>query len=141
MYKLNVLRLFLVNGGLSKWSEFSQCSRTCGGGVSKRHRQCNNPEPLHGGRKCDQSDMQETRSCGNIKCINILKGKCTLKNTLIQYSLHQRWALHIRPLREVSTKYQKSVQLQACQLSAGPFLLVCFVLESTGTSWSYRSSS
>ena len=116
MYNLNVLRLFLVNGGLSKWSEFSQCSRTCGGGVSKRHRQCNNPEPLHGGRKCDQSDMQETRSCGNIKCINILKGKCTLKNTLIQYSLHQRWALHIRPLREVSTKYQKACNWKLASL-------------------------
>ena len=29
---------------------WSSCSRTCGGGVKKTTRECDNPEPTNGGR-------------------------------------------------------------------------------------------
>lgn len=58
----------LVNGGLSKWSNFGLCSKSCGGGVRMRHRECNNPVPRYGGAECDPDDLFETQSCGNMKC-------------------------------------------------------------------------
>lgn len=41
-----------VNGGWGEWSKPTQCSRTCGGGVSYQERDCNNPVPLNKGRYC-----------------------------------------------------------------------------------------
>ncbi|MBN3299462.1 ATS13 metalloproteinase, partial [Amia calva] len=47
----------MVHGAWSSWSAFSPCSRTCGGGVSFRKRQCNNPRPAFGGRDCEGRDI------------------------------------------------------------------------------------
>ncbi|XP_041854768.1 A disintegrin and metalloproteinase with thrombospondin motifs 13 isoform X2 [Melanotaenia boesemani] len=48
----------VVHGSWSSWSEFSSCSRTCGGGVSLRTRQCNNPRPAFGGNDCEGPDIE-----------------------------------------------------------------------------------
>ncbi|KAM3828654.1 A disintegrin and metalloproteinase with thrombospondin motifs 18 [Vipera latastei] len=44
-----------VNGQWSAWSMWSDCSRTCGGGVTYQERHCNNPKPQHGGKFCQGS--------------------------------------------------------------------------------------
>ncbi|KAL7978836.1 hypothetical protein Chor_013325, partial [Crotalus horridus] len=44
-----------VNGQWSAWSVWSDCSRTCGGGVTYQERHCNNPKPQHGGKFCQGS--------------------------------------------------------------------------------------
>eukprot|EP00076_Gallus_gallus_P010485 XP_004944310.3 A disintegrin and metalloproteinase with thrombospondin motifs 18 isoform X2 [Gallus gallus] len=44
-----------VNGHWSAWSEWSQCTRTCGGGVTYQERHCNNPKPQYGGKFCQGS--------------------------------------------------------------------------------------
>ncbi|XP_026715926.1 A disintegrin and metalloproteinase with thrombospondin motifs 13 isoform X1 [Athene cunicularia] len=57
----------VVHGQWSVWSPFSSCSRTCGGGVVKRQRFCNNPRPAFGGQECRgasiQVEMCNTQAC------------------------------------------------------------------------------
>lgn len=33
----------VVDGQWSNWGDFTECSRSCGGGVKKRYRSCKNP--------------------------------------------------------------------------------------------------
>ncbi|XP_040490296.1 A disintegrin and metalloproteinase with thrombospondin motifs 18 [Ursus maritimus] len=44
-----------VHGQWSAWSKWSECSRTCGGGVKYQERHCNNPKPQYGGKFCPGS--------------------------------------------------------------------------------------
>uniref|UniRef100_A0A672ZPP4 ADAM metallopeptidase with thrombospondin type 1 motif 2 n=1 Tax=Sphaeramia orbicularis TaxID=375764 RepID=A0A672ZPP4_9TELE len=58
------------DGNWGSWSEFGQCSRTCGGGVQFRTRDCDNPRPANGGRTCMgatyQFQMCNTNECEDI---------------------------------------------------------------------------
>jgi len=56
-----------IDGGLSSWSKFTTCTRSCGGGASERVRFCNNPKPQFGGKPCNGS-LFETKSCGVAPC-------------------------------------------------------------------------
>ena len=46
------LTAFPVNGKYSAWSEFTDCSKTCGRGQKSRRRSCTNPPPQNGGKDC-----------------------------------------------------------------------------------------
>ncbi|XP_031426780.1 A disintegrin and metalloproteinase with thrombospondin motifs 13 isoform X3 [Clupea harengus] len=59
----------VVHGSWSSWPQFSPCSRTCGGGVSFRKRQCNNPRPAFGGRVCEGVDT-EAELCHRQPCVS-----------------------------------------------------------------------
>ncbi|XP_061184990.1 SCO-spondin-like [Saccostrea echinata] len=56
-----------VDGGFSKWSSWSPCSKNCGGGTRARGRLCNNPVPKDGGKKCVGSYTQ-TQTCNSQGC-------------------------------------------------------------------------
>ncbi|AWP10692.1 putative hemicentin-1 [Scophthalmus maximus] len=56
-----------VHGGYSEWAEWGPCSVSCGVGLQKRLRQCNNPLPANGGRHCAGVET-ETRSCRGKPC-------------------------------------------------------------------------
>jgi hypothetical protein len=56
-----------VNGGWGAWGKWSACSKTCGGGVIKRTRECNNPVPKFGGRYC-QGERSEAKYCDSKAC-------------------------------------------------------------------------
>ncbi|XP_053774917.1 A disintegrin and metalloproteinase with thrombospondin motifs 13 isoform X2 [Desmodus rotundus] len=56
-----------VHGHWSAWSTPSPCSRSCGGGVATRRRQCNNPRPAFGGRVCTGADLQ-AEMCNTQAC-------------------------------------------------------------------------
>lgn len=57
----------VVHGSWSSWSQFSPCSRICGGGVTSRTRQCNNPRPAFGGNDCKGRDT-EAELCHQQQC-------------------------------------------------------------------------
>ncbi|XP_022046690.1 A disintegrin and metalloproteinase with thrombospondin motifs 14 isoform X4 [Acanthochromis polyacanthus] len=55
------------DGNWGSWSKFGSCSRTCGGGVRSRSRQCNNPPPAYGGRDCPGSAF-DYQMCNTEEC-------------------------------------------------------------------------
>ncbi|XP_064210425.1 A disintegrin and metalloproteinase with thrombospondin motifs 13 isoform X1 [Anguilla rostrata] len=74
----------VVHGSWSSWSEFSQCSRTCGGGVASRRRQCNNPRPAFGGKPCEGRDT-EAELCNRQPCtmtqLRFMEEQCSLTDS------------------------------------------------------------
>ncbi|CAC5422946.1 Thrombospondin-1,Adhesion G protein-coupled receptor B1,Mucin-like protein,Hemicentin-1,Adhesion G protein-coupled receptor B3,Thrombospondin-2 [Mytilus coruscus] len=56
-----------VDGSWGRWSIWSVCNSTCGGGVQKRTRNCNNPYPSAGGSTCS-GIAEETLLCAEINC-------------------------------------------------------------------------
>lgn len=56
-----------INGGWSNWSAWSSCSKTCGTGVKKTTRSCNNPIPQYGGRLCVGNSFKES-VCTTNRC-------------------------------------------------------------------------
>lgn len=75
--------LFAVHGGFSLWSAWRSCSVTCGKGIQKRSRLCNNPPPANGGRPCQGSDS-EARHCQNKLCPGTFQcvGRCLIDTNL-----------------------------------------------------------
>ena len=67
--------LLSVNGGWSAWGEWSKCNVFCGGGESTKQRNCNQPEPQHGGEDCssDGSSDTESKSCNTHDCTGMPK--------------------------------------------------------------------
>lgn len=71
--------MFVVNGGYSPWSDWTQCTVTCGGGESLRSRQCANPAPEFGGKDCSSlGSSSETVKCKIDPC----PGKSLYKATI-----------------------------------------------------------
>ncbi|KAG9485144.1 hypothetical protein GDO78_008312 [Eleutherodactylus coqui] len=77
------------DGGWSSWSRFGSCSRTCGGGVRSRGRQCNNPPPAYGGRDCP-GPTYEYQMCNTEECRGPFEDfraqQCSQRNS---YYMHQ----------------------------------------------------
>ncbi|XP_002157334.1 coadhesin [Hydra vulgaris] len=60
-----------VDGGFSEWSEWSLCSESCGKGLNKRERSCNNPSPSNGGKDCSSHGSNtESRECETTCAVN-----------------------------------------------------------------------
>ncbi|CAH3034862.1 unnamed protein product [Porites lobata] len=56
-----------VHGGWSRWSDLSECSRSCGVGVQFKTRKCNNPVPKHNGRPCEGENIK-FELCNTMDC-------------------------------------------------------------------------
>ena len=58
-----------VDGGYSNWTEFTNCTKTCGNGTKTRSRSCSNPLPQYGGRNCSKLGPDiETVECNTHHC-------------------------------------------------------------------------
>jgi len=56
-----------VDGGWTKWSDWTPCGKTCGGGVMRRTRECTNPKPQGHGKPCE-GPAGESKACAMVKC-------------------------------------------------------------------------
>ncbi|XP_060070698.1 A disintegrin and metalloproteinase with thrombospondin motifs 7-like [Ylistrum balloti] len=60
-------RPLAINGNWGEWSGWSDCSRTCGAGVSTVERHCENPPPSNGGKYCI-GERKRYRICNTDPC-------------------------------------------------------------------------
>ena len=63
----NKLIVVIVDGDWIPWSEWSECSRTCGDGLQLRNRTCSNPVPSNGGKEC-VGNATESLHCKEADC-------------------------------------------------------------------------
>lgn len=60
-------KLLGVDGGWSTWTDWEECSVTCGTGLQRRTRSCSNPAPNNYGRHCDGA-AADHQLCTNKRC-------------------------------------------------------------------------
>ena len=103
---LTILFVLVVNGGYSPWSDWTQCTVTCGGGESMRSRTCTNPSPEFGGKDCSSlGSSTETMKCKNDPCPGKL---CTSHNAVIGVIMEKSFRKHGLQWRRKGDAYQKS---------------------------------
>lgn len=64
---INATHTDSIDGKWSAWTEWSKCSRTCGGGIRSSTRECNNPSPANGGSYC-VGKRKQYESCNTHPC-------------------------------------------------------------------------
>ena len=72
MYRRNVyvctkFNDLLADGGWSSWGAWDDCSTSCGGGITRRQRLCDNPSPSAFGHPCIGND-EHTVQCNTLPC-------------------------------------------------------------------------
>ena len=56
-----------IHGNWTNWSDWGECSKTCGSGYEARSRNCTDPTPQFGGDNCTDHDI-ETKYCHEANC-------------------------------------------------------------------------
>ncbi|KAL4226487.1 hypothetical protein ACF0H5_014470 [Mactra antiquata] len=56
-----------VDGNWGNWMTWTSCTASCSGGIKRRERFCNNPPPMHGGKNCVGSELDE-QTCSEQPC-------------------------------------------------------------------------
>ena len=82
----------VINGEWGEWSDFTQCSKTCGGGTTTRLRHCNNPSPKNGGKLCHGDSIQQKkctiRACCKQSIISLsFSGQTKISLIIIQHKV------------------------------------------------------
>uniref|UniRef100_UPI00398F8D82 A disintegrin and metalloproteinase with thrombospondin motifs 14 isoform X2 n=1 Tax=Pristiophorus japonicus TaxID=55135 RepID=UPI00398F8D82 len=102
-------QLYSQDGSWSSWTKFGSCSRTCGGGVRFRSRQCSNPAPAYGGRDC-LGPSSEYKVCNSDDCSGHYEDfraqQCQQRNS---YYLYQN-------IKHTWLPYEHQDEAQKCEL-------------------------
>ncbi|XP_052788091.1 hemicentin-1-like [Mya arenaria] len=56
-----------VHGGWTEWSDYGECSASCGGGHRRRFRSCSSPPPSTNGRLCSGA-IDDSQTCNSQPC-------------------------------------------------------------------------
>lgn len=88
------------DGSWGSWSKFGSCSRTCGGGVKSRSRQCNNPVPAYGGRECPGSAF-DYQMCNTEECAGPYEDfraqQCVQRSNKYHQNIKHTWLPYEHP--------------------------------------------
>ena len=58
-----------IDGNYTEWTQWNDCSATCGGGSQIRRRTCTNPPPQYGGKNCvELGPAGQTQECNPDPC-------------------------------------------------------------------------
>uniref|UniRef100_A0A3P9MFP5 ADAM metallopeptidase with thrombospondin type 1 motif 18 n=1 Tax=Oryzias latipes TaxID=8090 RepID=A0A3P9MFP5_ORYLA len=83
-----------IHGQWSAWSQWSDCSRTCGGGVMYRERSCNSPRPQNNGKFCPGSgrlnQLCNTQSCP-VNAVDFRAQQCSEYNSKPFRGWYYKW--------------------------------------------------
>ncbi|XP_029701919.1 A disintegrin and metalloproteinase with thrombospondin motifs 18 isoform X2 [Takifugu rubripes] len=83
-----------VHGQWSAWSQWSDCSRTCGGGVMYRERSCTSPRPQNNGKFCPGSSrfnqLCNTRPCPP-NAVDFRAQQCAEYNSKLFRGWYYKW--------------------------------------------------
>lgn len=89
---VNQVQLHVLDqGNYTEWTNWSECSATCGGGAQIRSRTCTNPPPKAGGKDCKETigPAEESRQCDTgpcRKCCNFYFDEIVFKQLLTSNS-------------------------------------------------------
>lgn len=60
-----------MDGNWGEWQAWQGCSVTCGTGVQKRYRACDDPPPDYGGAPCAGSSYESNACSGPGSCVGM----------------------------------------------------------------------
>ncbi|CAC5380612.1 Coadhesin,Thrombospondin-1,Mucin-like protein,Hemicentin-1,Thrombospondin-2 [Mytilus coruscus] len=68
--KCNTVSCPVIDGEWSTWTNWTDCSKPCNGGLKERSRNCNSPPPFNGGLYCNGTDT-DVKLCNTFSCTGI----------------------------------------------------------------------
>ncbi|XP_032094423.1 A disintegrin and metalloproteinase with thrombospondin motifs 13 isoform X1 [Thamnophis elegans] len=115
----------MVHGQWSSWTSFTSCSRSCGGGIRSRQRQCNNPRPAFGGQPC-QGEALEPEICHLQPCLksqmDFMDEQCSATNVKPLY-LHRQLPSFYRWISAASYAKGDDLCQYMCQAAGKNFMV------------------
>ncbi|CAC5371202.1 PRSS12 [Mytilus coruscus] len=66
----NIISCPVIDGGWSSWTNWTDCSKPCNGGLNGRSRNCDSPPPFNGGLYCN-GNITDVKLCNTFSCSGI----------------------------------------------------------------------
>lgn len=113
---------FTVNGNWGQWSEYNECSATCGGGQQMRTRQCNDPPSAHGGDDCLITGSANQREKIESELWLCNADPCPGKKVALSHTCHHR--CHLTTSSTSTTSFKHPLPDVMVFSPVGPYVAV-----------------